>query len=128
MSNLDRLPAFRRANTSPTSKSWGVVASPLFDNSLIETRRVFSDIEDKLEKFIDLKAPNPLDPSNRMGKHDSIMTGALAGYWHCHLRDDAILIYKLTKRCIHLISIVAHADIEGKKKYKYAKKLAKILD
>jgi mRNA-degrading endonuclease YafQ of YafQ-DinJ toxin-antitoxin module len=75
--------------------------------------RVFPDLPAKISKFVETKKDNPL--MARFGKHDSRMIGTLAGLWHCHLRDDAVLIYCLKNKCIHLIAVVSHADIEGKR-------------
>lgn len=100
---------------------WSVSVSPLFKDSLNKTRGIFPDIDDKLKKFIEVKSPNPLQ--NRYGKHDSPMTGQLKGFYHAHLRDDAIIIYTLKNRAINLICIVSHAEIEGGR----LKKIAKVL-
>lgn len=95
----------------------------MFAQSVLDTRKVFPDIEEKVKKFVALKTANPLDPNNRYGKHDRPFTGPLVGFWHCHLRDDAILIYKLANHAILLVAIVTHAEIEGKRAQKMAKRL-----
>lgn len=92
---------------------WSFSYSSLFDQSLKDNIRVFPDLPAKIAKFIETKKDNPL--SARFGKHDSIMTGPLGRLWHCHLRDDAVLIYALRGRTIHLIVVVSHSDIEGKR-------------
>jgi mRNA-degrading endonuclease YafQ of YafQ-DinJ toxin-antitoxin module len=101
---------------------WGVSYTPLFAPSLLHHQKKFRDLSDKVEKFIDLKTPNPM--ANKYGKHDSPFTGPLVGFFHTHLRDDAILIYNLQNRCVNLIMIVNHAEIEGK----FAKRTAAKID
>jgi mRNA-degrading endonuclease YafQ of YafQ-DinJ toxin-antitoxin module len=103
-------------------QEWTMSKTDIFDESLREHSRVFPDLNDKLMKFIDVKSPNPM--MNRYGKHDSPFTATLKGFYHTHLRDDAILIYKLEQRTIVLVLIVSHAEIEGKRLQKMAKKLA----
>lgn len=61
---------------------------------------------------------------NRYGKHDGPMSGPLSHFLHCHLRDDAILIYKLKNRSIYLVCVVQHADIEGKRLKLTAKRVS----
>lgn len=107
-----------------TSAPWGVSVSPMFAETVLQTRKIFPDIEERIKKFVAVKTPNPIDPNNRYGKHDRQFTGPLVGFWHCHLRDDAILIYKLANHAIFLIAVVSHADIEGKRAQKMAKKLS----
>lgn len=96
-----------------SQQDWTVARSDIFDASLDENTRVFPDLPAKLMKFLEVKGDNPL--MRRYGKHDGPMTGKLKGFYHCHLRDDAVLIYKLERRTIFLVCIVAHADIEGKR-------------
>jgi mRNA-degrading endonuclease YafQ of YafQ-DinJ toxin-antitoxin module len=88
---------------------------------------VFHNIEDKLSRFIEVKKNNPLDRHNRYGKHDGPMSAALAGFHHCHLRDDAVLIYTMRKRNIILLEIVSHAEIAGKGAIKVAKRLRDLM-
>lgn len=97
----------------PSAEPWTVSQSDTFADSMARIKITFPDIQDKLEKFIDVKIPNPL--ANRYGKHDGPMTGPLIGFFHCHLRDDALLIYRLVQRSIFLVSVVTHADTEGKR-------------
>lgn len=92
---------------------WTVTTTPLFEASLRAHLRVFPDLREKLAKFIDTKIANPL--ASRYGKHDRAFTGPLVGFNHCHLRDDAILIYNLKNRSINLVCIVSHSEIEGKR-------------
>lgn len=94
---------------------WTVAPSDLFADSVAAIQKTFPDIKEKIEKFIQVKLPNPLDPSARYGKHDRPMVHALAGLLHCHLRDDAILIYDLRGRTLVMVAVVTHADIEGKR-------------
>lgn len=107
-----------------TNAPWGVTVSSMFAQSVLDTRKIFPDIEERIKKFVAVKQPNPIDPNNRYGKHDRQFTGPLVGFWHCHLRDDAILIYKLANHSIFLVAVVSHADIEGKRAQKMAKKLS----
>ncbi len=106
---------------------WGISRSPVFDDSLTNHERVFPDLNEKLAKFINVKLPNPIAPTARYGKHDSPMTGPLVGFFHCHLRDDAILIYRLRNRTVYLVAIVSHSEIEGKRAKLTGKKLAPFL-
>lgn len=105
----------------PTAK-WRVSYSPIFLESFERHLTVFRDLEAKIERFLDVKIENPI--SARCGKHDSAMTGDLVGYWHCHLRDDAVLIYNLANSCINLVYIASHAEIEGKRLKRTAAKLS----
>lgn len=100
---------------------WGVSQSDMFEDSLKDNMIVFPDLREKLAKFVDVKCDNPL--MARYGKHDRPFTGPLVGFWHCHLRDDAILIYNLKNRCVNLVAIVKHSDIEGKRAVKTGKRL-----
>jgi mRNA-degrading endonuclease YafQ of YafQ-DinJ toxin-antitoxin module len=108
------------------SQVWNVTRTPIFDQSVKDTLRIFPDLGEKLAKFLDVKGENPL--RNRYGKHDGPMTGPLAGFLHCHLRDDAILIYTLKNRCINLILVCSHAEIEGKRLKLSAKRLSTYLE
>lgn len=101
---------------------WGVSYSDLFGESLRENTRIFPDLPERVEKFIDAKINDPL--SIRYGKHDRPMTGALVGFWHTHLKDDAVLVYNLVNRCINLVYIAKHSEIEGKRLRKTADRLA----
>lgn len=113
-----------KKNKAPAAKQeWKVVMSNIFDETLRHTRRIFPDIDEKLGKFVQTKLPNPLDPNNRYGKHDRPCTHELSGFMHCHLRDDAILIYSLANHALNLIAVVSHADIEGKRLKQTAKRM-----
>lgn len=92
---------------------WGVSRTDIFDESLRDNLRTFPDLREKLAKFIEVKLADPLNA--KYGKHDRPMTGPLVGFWHAHLRDDAILIYNLQNHCVNLVYIATHADIEGKR-------------
>lgn len=94
-------------------QNWSVTHSPIFQESLERNAIVFSDLPEKLRKFKEVKGTDPL--RNRYGKHDAPMTGAFKGFFHAHLRDDAILIYKLRDRKLDLVYISSHAEIEGKR-------------
>jgi mRNA-degrading endonuclease YafQ of YafQ-DinJ toxin-antitoxin module len=95
------------------NREWGFTYSPLFESSLRENIRIFPDLPAKMERFITLKKDNPF--TTPFGRSDRPMTGPLAGLWHCHLFDDAVLIYRLKDRCVHCVCIVTHADMEGKR-------------
>ena len=81
----------KKTNARLTNGQWKISYSPVFLDSFERNQIVFNDLGTKLERFLTVKTQNPL--SNRYGKHDRPMTGALTGFWHCHLRDDAVLIY-----------------------------------
>lgn len=115
-------------NRAPQQQEpWKIVASDIFAESVAKTRRIFRDIDEKIVKFSEVKLANPI--ANKYGKHDGPMTPGtpLAGFLHCHLRDDAILIYRLGNRQIFLVCIVSHADIEGKRGNKLGKSLRQYL-
>lgn len=100
---------------------WAVDRSELFDASLARQSIVFPDLQDKLNKFLETKLDDPIQ--RRYGKHDRRMTNDLAGFWHCHLRDDAVLIYRLAGKVMTLVYIAPHAEIEGKRLKQTAKRL-----
>ncbi len=104
------------------AQEWGVSYTPLFNDALKRHRQTFPDLPEKIQKFIDVKLQNPL--SMRYGKHDRPFTGPLVGFWHCHLRDDAILIYNLKNRALNLVVIVSHNEIEGKRAKSVVNQLA----
>lgn len=104
-----------------SKSAWAVERSELFDDSFGRAAVVFTDLNDKLEKFLKIKSDDPIQ--NRYGKHDRRMTGDLAGFWHCHLRDDAVLIYQLSGKTMTLVYIAPHAEIEGKRLKQTAKRL-----
>ena len=103
---------------------WSVEYAPCFEQSITDAQVIFPDIREKLKKFIDYKLANPV--INTYGKHDKLMVPKtpLAGFCGCHLRDDAVLIYRLKNRVIFLIKIVSHAEIEGKRLRLLAQQLA----
>lgn len=102
-----------KPNTGSATLPWGISESAVFFDTFKTSLKIFADLETRLTQFIDRKKDNPL--SSPYGKHDRPMTGMFAGFWHAHLRDDAIIIYLLKNRCIHLVCIVPHADLEGKR-------------
>lgn len=102
--------------------AWGVSYSDIFADSLRENTVIFADLPDRVEKFIEAKSADPL--SVRYGKHDRPMTGALVGFWHTHLKDDAVLVYNLVNRCVNLVYIAKHSEIEGNRLRKTAERLA----
>lgn len=101
--------------------SWGVTRSDMFEESFKNCLRIFPNLDAKLLSFLEAKLQNPL--TVRYGKHDRPFTGPLIGFSHCHLRDDAILIYTLRNRSINLICVVNHAQIEGKRARAMSKRL-----
>lgn len=103
---------------------WKIERSELFEESMKRASVVFSDLPDRLDKFLATKASDPF--TNRYGKHDRRMVGDLAGFWHCHLRDDAVLIYQLRNMTMTLVYIAPHAEIEGKRLKQTAKRLHSI--
>jgi mRNA-degrading endonuclease YafQ of YafQ-DinJ toxin-antitoxin module len=109
-------------NLVERSSEWRVDRSEIFDESLNRMTVVFADLPDKLGKFLTTKIVNPI--VHRYGKHDRRLTGDLAGFYHCHLRDDAVLIYSLANRVMTLIYVAPHAEIEGKRLKLTARRLA----
>lgn len=102
---------------------WAITKTDIFDDSLARHSVVFPDLPEKLDKFKGVKRENPIRA--RYGKHDGPLTYRLVGFWHCHLRDDAVLIYNLVNRAINLVCIVSHAEIEGRRLCATAEKLSK---
>lgn len=107
---------------TPPPKEWGVSMTPLFQDTLKKNLAIYPDLRDKLQKFIDTKRKDPL--RERYGKHDRPFTGPLVGFWHAHLRDDAIIVYNLKDRNINLVAIYSHAEIEGKRAARAAKQIS----
>lgn len=109
-----------------TPVTFGITRSSIFDESLKRNMKIFPDLADKLKKFLDLKVADPLN--SRYGKHDGPFKPGtpLSGYMHCHLRDDAVLIYSLKNRNVNLLYICSHAEMEGKNTVKLSKTLAAI--
>lgn len=103
-------------------RNWSFTHSPFFQESLERNAIVFNDLPAKLEKFKGVKAQDPL--RNKYGKHDSPFTGPLKGFYHAHLRDDAIIIYKLKDRAVDLVYISTHAEIEGKRRRSMVNRLS----
>lgn len=104
---------------------FGVVVGSLFEESMKRNEVIFPDLREKLQKFIAVKKGDPLN--GKYGKHDSPFARGtpLAGFSHCHLRDDAILIYTMKNRNINLLYVCAHAELDSAKKaQKLANKLA----
>ena len=104
-----------------TGSTWTVERSELFDDSLSKIAITFPDVGERLDKFVETKKNDPL--KTRYGKHDRRMIGDLAGFWHCHLRDDAVLIYSLGGKKMTLVYVAPHAEIEGKRLKQTAKRL-----
>ena len=94
---------------------WGISKSSLFDASVTEMTARVPDLAAKVKRFIDIKLPNPLNRDALVGKHDRPFTGAMVGYWHCHVATDAILIYRLENRSVQLCLVCQHKDLEGKR-------------
>jgi mRNA-degrading endonuclease YafQ of YafQ-DinJ toxin-antitoxin module len=98
----------------PQKAGLQIRVSNQFVPSLERNRTIFPDLSEKLIKFIQVKMNDPLN--GRFGKHDSPFASGtpLAGFKHCHLRDDAILIYTMAGGCLNLYYICPHKEIEGK--------------
>lgn len=105
-----------------TRQDWSIREAVGFRDSLIRNAKIFPDLPEKLAKFIEVKACDPLH--GRYGKHDKRMTGPLSGFYNCHLKDDAVLIYKVKDRTIVLIYVAAHAELEGRRLANTARRLA----
>lgn len=101
----------------------GVKISSQFMESLKRNSVIFPDLKEKLTKFIQVKKDDPLN--GRYGKHDGPFSPGtpLSGYRHCHLRDDAILIYTMSGGSLNLYYICSHKEIEGKNTNKMSKAL-----
>lgn len=112
-------PAPQEAKPAGLQVRW----SSQFMDSFKRNRVVFPDLNEKLAKFIGIKMSDPLN--GRFGKHDSPFASGtpLAGFKHCHLRDDAILIYTMAGGCLNLYYICPHKEIEGK----FTKKTSSLL-
>jgi len=105
--------------------SWEVSRSSIFDESLSRMLNTFPDLKIKLLKFVASKIADPINL--RYGKHDRRMVGYLSGFWHCHLRDDAVLIYRVGDRTLTLIYLAPHAEIEGRRLHRTAKRLSQFI-
>jgi mRNA-degrading endonuclease YafQ of YafQ-DinJ toxin-antitoxin module len=103
---------------------WTISKTPAFDASIQVMLPKVHDLRERLQRFIDIKLPNPLAATARAGKNDRPFTALLVGFWHCHLAPDAILIYRLANHSIQLILVCQHADIEGKRLQQMGKRLA----
>lgn len=110
-----------RAPQEPVT--FGIMKSRDFEESLKRNMKVFPDLAEKLKKFLEVKLSDPMKA--RYGKHDSPFKPGtpLAGFMHCHLRDDAVLIYSLKNRNVNLLYICTHAEMEGKNTNKLAKRI-----
>lgn len=107
-------------DTSP----WGVEMSEIFQSSMDKAKLRYSDIYDHLDRFLILKTPDPVS-GPRFGNNDGPFTGPLlSGFLHCHLREDAVLIYRLRDRKIFLIKVVSHSETEGRKQKILSKELS----
>jgi mRNA-degrading endonuclease YafQ of YafQ-DinJ toxin-antitoxin module len=104
-------------------EKWAIVKSAIFDESLARMKITFHDLSEKLDKFTQTKISDPI--WRKYGKHDRRLTGKLTGLHHCHLRDDAVLIYRLGQKCIMLICILPHSEIEGRRLALTADRLSK---
>jgi mRNA-degrading endonuclease YafQ of YafQ-DinJ toxin-antitoxin module len=106
-------------------RSWSVEKSIDFERTLARMRVTFPDLPEKLEKFLATKIDDPV--FSKYGKHDRRMVGHLHGLYHCHLRDDAVLIYALSQKVIRLICVTPHAEIEGRRLKLTAQRIAKLV-
>lgn len=100
---------------------WEISVTPLFAPSLMLQIKRYSDLKEKLDKFVEVKKENPLIA--KFGRNDYPFTGALVGFWHAHLKEDAIIIYNLKNRCINLICVVSHTEIEGRREKQVLKQI-----
>ena len=101
------------ASKPAAAAEWKISRGPLFNDSVQSLIRTYPDLAEKLSKFWTVKKDNPL--SSPYGKHDRPMTGPLTGLWHCHLHANAVLIYCLRNHCVHLVAVLPHSDLEGKR-------------
>lgn len=102
---------------------WVIARGRLFDQSLEQMATKVPDLRERLARFATVKLPNPLSREAVFGKHDTAFT-LMPGFRHCHLAPDAILIYRLVGRCVQLVLICQHHDIEGKRIRALGKRLA----
>jgi mRNA-degrading endonuclease YafQ of YafQ-DinJ toxin-antitoxin module len=105
---------------------WGISRTNLFDTSLKAMLAKVPDLRDRLKRFIDIKIPNPIGSQALVGKHDRPFTAELAGFWHCHLAKDLILIYRLHARSVQLVLLCQHAEIEGRHLQTMSRKLERV--
>ena len=95
---------------------------PFFKSSVDSMEKKYPDLLTRLDRFIDVKTPNPL--AIKYGKTDGPFSDYLRGFWHCHLAPDAILIYRLRNRIIEMAIIVQHDDLSRKRIKTLDKQLA----
>lgn len=109
--------AEKEAPTDTGNAGLAIKVSNQFMPSLKEMMRTFGDLELKLIDFIKVKMQDPIN--GRYGKHDKSFTAPpLNGLNHCHLRDDAILIYTMKGGSLNLMYVCPHKDIEGRAQFK----------
>ena len=104
---------------------WRAAAvGPYFKASLDAMEKKYPDLLARLDRFIDVKVPNPL--AAKYGKTDGPFSDYLRGFWHCHLAPDAILIYRLRNRTVELALICQHDDLSRKRIKTLDKQLAAV--
>jgi len=122
--DVKKAPQVKQQPQEPEGKKpFGIMISNMFAASLTKTERTFPQIKDQLRKFAAVKRDDPIN--GKYSKQDYPYSGAgpLAGYHHCHLRDDAILIYTIKNNCLNLLFMCSHAEVEGKMVPKMARLL-----
>lgn len=86
-----------------------------FEASYLDKRKTYPDLDARYEAFVSLKSHNIMTP---FGKNDypfGLGTGmTLAGYMHCHLKPDALLIYRRDGSVITMVYVATHREIRDK--------------
>jgi mRNA-degrading endonuclease YafQ of YafQ-DinJ toxin-antitoxin module len=120
--DVKKAPQVKKQATEPEGKKpFGIMLSNSFVESLAKTERTFPKIREQLLKFARVKRDDPINGKYSSQDYPYSGGGPLAGYHHCHLRDDAILIYTIKNNCLNLLFLCAHADVEGKMLHRMAK-------
>lgn len=90
---------------------WG----PAFEDSYIEKKESHPGMDAKYDEFVRVKSA---DINARFGSKDypfnSKGNANLAGYMHCHLAGDALLIYRRDGNSIVMVYVATHREINEK--------------
>jgi mRNA-degrading endonuclease YafQ of YafQ-DinJ toxin-antitoxin module len=105
------------AETSEVTFAWG----KLFVKSYIEMKTKYPNLDKKYDEFIKIKSANIRD---NYGTHDYALVGILAGFKHCHLAPDAILIYRVKDKTVEMLFMCQHDDMKQKNAKRLANKLS----
>ena len=91
--------------------------SPLYGDSYLRYLKVRPSIKNKIKTFIEYKCQVP--PLS-LGAHDYALSGDLAGFMHCHLSGNILLVYVLDHSVLKLIMVCNHDEL-----YKISTKIKK---